>query len=999
MFRRSCFYFHPRLLLVTAAALAGLAAAPLAFAQQADPDLKSLPRTTPQSEKMFSSYEGQNVSSIEIVGQPNLDVRTLEPKFEQKAAQPFSLDKVNKTAENLKSGNFKEVRTQVDPAPNGVRVEFILEPAAYFGIYTFPGAKQFTYSRLIQVANYPAQAPFNPAEVQRARQALLQFYREQGYFQAEVSTDLQVDSAHQVVDVAFPAKLGKKAKFGDVVIVGLPNDEQHQLEDSLKGLLARARQASIRPGKTYYRSNVNRASQYLQNELIKKGLLGAQVTLAGADYHAQNNRADIHFDVKPGPEVKVDISGAHLWSWNKKKLLPMYQGAGVDEETVQEGRKALASYFQSKGYFDVKVDSSLKTAPEGDTIVYRISKEKKHKVDDIKITGNTSIKTSDLESHVAVQEHHLLSHGKFSDDLVRSSVKNLKAVYASEGFSNAQVVPTVKRDGGDIDVTFAVTEGPRDVVADLRIEGADTFPAAKYAPGGLQLKAGQPYSAAHINADRMTIVSNYLKAGYLTSSFRETATAVSKADPHHINVVYHIYEGPKVITGDIITLGRNHTDQKLINQDVGILRPEQPLTETNLLTAGTKLYDHTGVFDWAQVDPKREITTQNVEDVLVKVHEAKRNTIQYGFGFEVINRGGSVPSGTVAVPTLPPVTNLPNNFKTSQQTFAGPRGSFQYTRNNVRGKAETISMTAFAGRLDQRAAFYYIDPTLRWSNWKATTSLSYERNEENPIFSSRQEVGTFEMQRPLDASLHNILFFRYSYSATDLTHILIPALVLPEDQHVRLSTVAANFTRDTRDNPLDEHRGVLDSVELDFNTSKLGSNVDFAKLTAQAAYYKQKFHNIVWAESLRIGLAQPFFNSRVPVSEAFFSGGGNTLRGFPLDGAGPQRNVEVCDNGVAGCNQFIMVPAGGNEQLIVNSEARIPVPLKEGLSVVPFYDGGNVFPQVGFKDFSTYSNTVGMGLRYATPVGPIRFDAGYNLNNTVKGVSSFQYFISIGQAF
>ena len=85
--------------------------------------------------------------------------------------------------------------------------------------------------------------------------------------------------------------------------------------------------------------------------------------------------------------------------------------------------------------------------------------------------------------------------------------------------------------------------------------------------------------------------------------------------------------------------------------------------------------------------------------------------------------------------------------------------------------------------------------------------------------------------------------------------------------------------------------------------------------------------------------------------------------------------------------------------LILNAEARIPVPIKKGLGVVAFYDGGNVFPTVGFHQFtSLYANNVGAGLRYATPVGPIRIDFGQNLN-PVHGVSAFQYFISIGQAF
>ncbi len=963
------------------------------------------PKTAPATRQILASYEGQNVTAIEIGGRPDLKTSQFSSMFVQKAGEPFSQEKVDQTVAAIKkSGEFKEVQLQVSPEATGVRVMLVLEPAVYFGLFEFPGAEQFAYSRLVQVANFPPEAPFNADDMEEDRKSLLTFLEQQGYFQAEVHPQVTVNAAHGLADVAFQVTLHQRAKFGQVDISEATPQEAAALSKDLQTFLARVRGAAIRPGKNYRLATINNATQYLQKKLEKQDRLAAQVRLDGAEYHADTNRTDIHFNVHTGPVVHVEIEGAHLWSWTKRSLLPVYQGVGVDPELVQEGRQALISYYQKKGYFDAKVETQFHRENSAVTIVYQISKEKKHKVTGVEVAGNSKLKTPDLISHVSVQKKHLFSPGAYSEQLVRTSAKNLTAVYQSEGFSDVKVTPAVVKTNGDIAVVFHVVEGPQDVVGTLQIEGADTFPKNQYAPEGLKLAAGQPYSQKFVGSDRATIISHYLKAGYLTSSFRETAKVASKNDPHHIDVVYHIYEGPKVYAGDVVTLGRVHTKQRLIDRDVALIKPEQPLTETQLLTAESNLYNHTGVFDWAEVDPKRQITTQTKEDVLVKVHEAKKNTITYGFGFEVINRGGSVPSGTVALPNLPPI-GLPSNFTTSQTTFYGPRGTFQYTRNNVRGKGESISFTGFGGRLDQRGAAYYIDPNFRWSQWKSTASFSAERNEENPIFSSQQELGSYQLQRYLDKKKRDdILFLRYSFSKTDLTRIEIPALVLPQDQHVRLSTLAANVTRDTRDNPLDAHKGLLESIELDFNTTKLGSSVNFVKLNTQVAYYKGIFHNIVWANSVRIGLAQPFASSRVPLSEAFFTGGGNTLRGFPLDGAGPQRSIQVSTVGSGACTStqnctLIQVPSGGNELLILNSELRIPLPLKQGLGMVAFYDGGNVFPTVGFHDFtSLYSNNVGVGLRYATPVGPVRIDLGRNLN-PIPGIQATQYFISIGQAF
>jgi outer membrane protein insertion porin family len=989
--------------LCKALALAGLLAVCAGLQAQSttqpSQEPKQQPKTAPATASILSSYEGQNVTAIEIAGRPGLDTSKLTPLFQQHPGEPFAKEKVDASVAALKStGEFSEVQLQVEPEANGVRVLLILEPAIWFGIFEFPGAERFPYSKLVQIANYPPQAPYNASDVQRDSDALLRFFQQEGYFEAEVRPQVNLDVAHNVANVRFMVSLNRKAKFGAIAIADTTPEQAATMAKSLQGIKARVRGAAIRPGKNYRHATLNNARQYLQKGLEKKGKLAAQVKLAGAAYTAETNRADIHFDVTEGPTVRVQIKGAHLWSWTRKRLLPIYQGVGVDPELVQEGREALVSYFQDKGFFEVDVDSQFHRESSVDTIVYVITKGKKHKVTAVSVAGNSQVKTPDLMALVTVKKSHLFSPGDYSEKLVRASQKNLTALYQSEGFSSARVTSSVSKKDGNLAVAFHVVEGPRDIVSSLKIEGADTFPESKFAPSGLKLAEGKPYSQKFVQSDRANIVAHYLQAGYLTSSFRQTATVASKSDPHHINVVYHIYEGPQVFTQDVLTLGRVRTQQKLINMDVATIVPGHPLTEGQLLTSGSNLYNHTGVFDWAEVDPRSQITTQTKEDVLVKVHEAKRNTLTYGFGFEVINRGGSIPSGTVALPNLPPV-GLPSNFTSSETTYYGPRGSFQYTRNNLRGKGESLSATAFAGRLDQRVAGYYIDPQFRWSKWGSTTSILAERDEENPVFSSQVENGSFQLQRFLDKKKADVFFLRYSFSQTDLTRILIPALVLPQDQHVRLSTIAANFTHDTRDNPLDAHKGVLDSIELDFNDTKLGSSVNFAKLIGQAAYYRPMFHNIIWANSLRIGLAQPYSNSVVPLSAEFFTGGGNTLRGFPLDGAGPQRQVQVCSSGSSTDCSYIQVPSGGNEQLIINTEARIPLPIKRGLGLVVFYDGGNVFPTVGFHDFtSLYTNNVGLGLRYATPVGPVRIDLGHNLN-PVPGVKSTNYFVSIGQAF
>ena len=966
------------------------------------------PRTAPQVAKVLPSYEGQKVTSIELAGQPNLDPNTLLPLLPVRMGEQFSQQKVEASIAVLqKTGRFQAVELEIRPEANGVRVLFVLQPAIYFGIYRFPGAEQrFAYSRLVQIANYPPRGAFTAVDVRDAQEALTTFFKRNGYFRAQVHPVVLVDRKAGVANVMFDTTLGKQAKFGNVEIEGATPQETAYLTGKLKSFMARIKGAAIRPGKTYRLKTLQNATQRLENTLISQDHLAAKVNLIGAQYDAETNRADVKFNVKTGPIVKVKVEGAHVWGRTQKKLLPVYQELGLNPELIQEGRQNLISHFQSKGFFDAQVTVDDQPQPDGGEVVtYHVTKGPKHKVDEVKIAGTQKLDDDELMPHVKVEKGNFLSHGQYSEKLVRTSVKNLKGVYQANGFSSVQITPQVTTDPkGNIDVVFRVNEGPQDVVESLKLEG-NTVPETKLAPAGLKLAEGQPYSSKNADDDRSQIMAQYLRLGFLNATFKQTAVPVDK-DKHRLAVTYHIEEGPRVETATVSVLGNRDTHFSLIDKETN-LRTNVPLREDELLAAESRLYN-LGVFDWAEIDPRRMVTTQTQEDVLVKVHEARRNQITYGFGFEVVNRGGSVPSGTVALPNLPPV-GLPQSFKTSEKTFWGPRGNFEYTRKNVRGRAESITIGGLAGRLDQRANFAYTIPRFRNSVWTESLTAFGERDSQNPIFNYKIAEGGLQFQRSLDAAQTKTVILRYRLRETGINNLLIPQLVPTEDLHVRLSTLSGTFIRDTRDSQLDAHKGLYETAQFDLNPAALGSSVSFARFLGQAAYYRKLLklgdNQLIWANSVRLGLEQAFAGSHVPLSERFFSGGGSTLRGFPLNGAGPQRTIAACGTpGVASTCAPIRVPVGGPQLFLINSEFRIPVNydlpfVHKNLGIATFYDGGNVFDRIGFHNFgSQFSNTVGIGLRYATPVGPVRVDFGHNLNGQA-GIKSNQLFVTLGQAF
>jgi outer membrane protein assembly factor BamA len=640
------------------------------------------------------------------------------------------------------------------------------------------------------------------------------------------------------------------------------------------------------------------------------------------------------------------------------------------------------------------------------SLVYRIDKGNKHRVMNVKTVGNRKFDEDDLKDQMVVGKGRSFSRGKFSQDLVRRSVENLTAFYRDAGFANVKVEPEVVDHEPRVDVTFKITEGEQTLVDSFHVEGNETQSVAALAPQGLKLKPSQPYSLSRLNQDRSQIVASYMNLGYLGVDFKSTVSPLAD-NSHRVAVTYIIQEGPQTKISDVAYVGGRHTRQSFIQHNTN-LTPRAPMSEGKLLESESKLYN-LGIFDWANVSPRRPITDQKQEEVLVKVHEGKRNSLSYGVGFQSTSRSGSLSSGVVALPGLPTV-GLPPHFQIIEKTIISPLGSVEYSRLNLRGRAEIASIATLWSRLDQKASFTYTDPQFRGLDWSALWSLSAERTTQNPLFTARLGSGSFQVEKVLDAAKTKRLQFRYTYQRTALSNLLIKDFVLPEDMNVSASTLSASFLRDTRDKPLDAHKGVFQTLDFGVSPTAFGSTYDTVRFFGQTAFYREVKPWMVWANNFRLGLIGAFAGSHVPISELFFSGGADSLRGFPLNGAGPQGTATLCTSAtdLSTCTAKITVPEGGRMLFIFNTEGRFPIPLKKGLGGVIFYDGGNVYRAINISHFFScppsegrgcgYSNTVGVGLRYQTPVGPLRVDIGRNLN-PVPGLKSTHIFVTLGQSF
>ena len=951
------------------------------------------------------SYEGQNVSAISLIANPHRDLQPLIPIVTQKAGESYSQKKVDESRQALQdAGKFPKVQVSIVPEINGLRVNFSLEPGYYLGVLKFPGAeKLFSYTRLLQMADLSDEDPYDPSRLPVAENALTGYLHRNGYFQSTVHARPAIDDEHQLVNVNFTIASGKQAKISSVRIEGANDHESKRLLRSMRSLRARLSGGLLKAGKPYTPERITAATKLMKRTLTGDRLLASSVKENPPKYDAATNRVEVSFSVNVGPVVTIRTEGARLsvipWLSSReiKKLIPIYSEGSIDRELVQEGQQNLTDYFQKKGFYDVQVTTDFQKKRDEILLVYKIDRGEKHKVARILFHGNYAIPEKELLAQVKVKKSHIWTHGNLSQKLLKQSASNIEALYRDRGYQEVKITPrTVDREP-EIDVDFDIQEGAQTLVEDVQVTGNQNVAYGQLtAPKGFQLRSGTPFSPRKLTDDRNRISATYQNRGYLNAEVK--ATVMKTADPHRVNVAYAITEHQLVRIDQVAYLGQDHTRLSLISKTAKI-QVESPMQRAQLLEAESGLYD-LGIFDWSSVGPRKPIADQADEMTLVKVHEAKRNEVTYGFGFEVSHRGGNIPTGTVALPGGGGTIGL-NGYQVapSQSTFASPRGILQFTRQNMRGLGETASASILASRLDYRLLTTYTQPHFFGSQWSSLGSFSLERNSENPLFTAGLGDLSFQVEKQISRKHNTRVQFRYDFNKTALSHILVPDLVLPQDRNVHLSTLSGTLIHDTRDKPLDAHRGILGTVDFGVTPTVLGSSADFTKLFMQLAQY-QPFHSIVFANSLRIGLALPFANSFVPTSELFFSGGGTSLRGFPIDAAGPQRLVPFCNvlQGQSGCVN-ITVPVGGKQLVILNSEVRFPLRIMQALGGVVFYDGGNVYRTINLRDFvNNYTNTVGVGLRYSTPIGPVRFDIGRNLN-PVPGINPWQYFITIGQAF
>jgi len=1018
-----------------------------------------------------AAWQGLQVRHIAFEGVSAERLAPLSDHLAQVAGASLTEENLKKSLRQLYATGLYET-VEVTGLRQGDVVDLVFRgrPSTFIGTVTVDGAAGATMNTQLQRSSQlGAGTRLTQAKMMRAVEQMRSTLEENGYHESAIAQTITPRPQQQLADIAFHVVSGPRAHVGKITVTG---DSGMSLEEfRLRAHLWKIAHVD--------HDTVNRALDGVLKEYQKQDRLEAEVKLESASYDQGSKSVNYHFSATRGPVVTVEVEGASIDSERLKHLIPIFEEGSVDEDLLNEGNRRLRDYYQRLGYFDAKIDHKIHS-PGSDqvTIVYSVQLGIRRRVQKVSIAGNRYFDTGTLMDLISVRSADILDpHGIYSQALVSADVSALEAVYQNNGFAQVKVTPEIGSlesiearnlppaagassrpaaiaHPAPLTVTYRISEGEQQRVGALRIEGNQHIDTAVLLPL-LNTSPGQPLSSSGLSADHDALLGEYYSRGFDQASVEATRKAEA-SDPNKIDVVFQIVEGDQVFVRNVLLTGLEFTHPETVARAITV-HSGDPLNQTALADTQRNLYGF-AIFNEVDTAVENPGGDESEKTVLLQAVEARRWAVTLGGGFEAQT---GQPQNNCTGAFAAGVKCSPNG-----KTGVSPRVLAEITRNDLFGREQSASLRGTYGLLEQSIGLLYQLPHFQGNpSFGLTFSASYANSEDVSTYvASRLEGairGTQSFNRPeswlsrANTFIYEIDFRRVKVAASSLQ--VYPNEISELSTAARVGGPAFTWLRDTRDVPLDAHRGTYTSFQEFLSAKTFGAQAEFNRIdTSNSSYYGFDKGRFVVARNTRYGQIRTFGSGSselIPLPERLYAGGAVSLRGFSQNAAGP-RDPETG------------YQIGGAGALINITELRLPPPtlpwLGNTVSFVIFHDMGNVFTnagdawasavrarqpnssacrtlaqvgqastylpngpvtstgQQGLCSFNDFSHSLGAGLRYHTPVGPLRFDFSYNLNPPIYPVNinysiptppgyeagpyvgqapHINFFFSLGQAF
>jgi outer membrane protein insertion porin family len=876
-------------------------------------------------------YYGTRVSGLSLTGaadQSDLQLVPLKP------GDFVTAESIQSSIQALyDTGRYRYIEVDAVADSSGTRLEFRVRRHFFFSSIRLE-PENLLDRPLSGLFRLPYGEKFSQSYIDRLVQDTTDLLHNTGYLEATLSPSIHFDESTMLATVTLVAEHHERAVIGKITVTG--GEETFDRAQLLEAF-------GIHSGNKFYADELDRGVRNLREKFVELefgAFLNTRIEVQ-KNFHSETNTVDLNLAVTPGVFTLAEAQPRGLISQKRlKQLVPIYEEGAVDDDLIEEGRVEILSYMQQQGFFEAAVEKERIDAPLDNAVQinYKVTPGQQHAIRSLRIEGNQHFTTEQIQARMKVRGPGMFGGGVFSPTILQQDTRTIEAMYRNEGFEDTAVTADPQETDHAIDIVISIKEGHQLAIEKLTFEGNVQVTEAELRER-CPLKAGDVYKPVDGESARSTLMSMYYSKGFPDARVDQRVDRLSSGN---VAIVFRIAEGESYRIGKVLISGNTLTAEKIVRRHANLYE-NTPFNPEAILDSQRRLYS-SGLFSRVDIVPLEQ-GLSGVRNVLIQIEDAKPILLTPSVGYQ----GASGARATLDV---------------SHNNLFGLERSI-----NVRVRGTFLTPSPTSNR-ELRLQATYREPKLFNHNLDGLASVFLERTHQQAFDASRTD---FSLQVLRNLSPTQNLLLTASYQNVNLQDIRVnpracgnleegETCEFPQEKGViQVARIGASYVRDHRDDPIDTTTGTFHTTTLQLAARAYGSEINFASVFNQSIFY-HPLGSAVLAASLRLGWNKPFgVTEQLPITERYFAGGSTTLRGFGQDKAGQE--------------------GGGDSMAIANVEYRRPLPNLwiKNIGGVLFYDTGSVFARVPNLQVERFSHTVGAGIRYQTPVGPVRFDAGYRL--------------------
>ncbi len=650
----------------------------------------------------------------------------------------------------------------------------------------------------------------------------------------------------------------------------------------------------------------------------------------------------VTFSVREKPSIAQIVFEGNKEEKDKK----LKEEVGIKEYSIlnrgeiKQSINRLKEYYHQKGYYNVEIKERIEELPQNEvSLIYEIKEGGKIYIKKIEFVGNEKFDDDDLKDIMENSEKGLLSwvtkSGLLDKKKLEFDVQKITSFYHNQGYMKAKVgEPKIsyEKDVGLI-ITMEIVEGPQYKVNEVKIEGDLIRPSDELLER-VKIKEEEFFSREVVRKDTMALSTAYADDGYAYAAISPVVNA--NDEEHWVDITYRISKGKRVRFERINITGNTITRDKVIRRELRVIEGEY--FSGSALGKSTQNLYRLGYFENVEVQTKKG----SQDDLMVldiNVKEQPTGSFSFGAGYS---------------------------------EFENVIGNFSVRQNNLFGRGQRLSGTATIGSRTQNIDLNFTEPWLFDKPISGgITFYTWERQYDEytrDSFGGALRIGFPLTYLRLDEYTRG--WARYAYDDAEILDVAENAAQSIKDMEGRnlTSSFSLGIERDSKDRPFVTTRGSLNALSFETAGGVLGGTVEFNKYLATSLWYFPLFWGTVFVAQGRAGYLQEKGDEPIPVYQKFRIGGINTVRGFEAYSISPRDPVTL-------------EPIGGEQMLIFNAEYRFPFLKEQGIIGLVFFDAGNVFTDDPTAlTVSGLRMGAGGGIRWFSPVGPLRVEYGFNLD-------------------